>query len=509
MGELFAGYGGLGMGVAEVLDVELAWVSEIDKGPSKILEHRFPDVPNLGDITKIDWADVEPVDVLTGGFPCQDVSAAGKRAGIRPGTRSGLWAQFAYAIDQLRPSLVVIENVRGLLSARAHSDVEPCPWCVGDDPDGALRACGAVLGDLADLGFDADWIGVPASRVGAPHGRWREFFAAYPRGIRRPAGWPTVSREAHGGRPSPDAAGCGDASVKVLPTPTTRDWKDGGPNENVPVNALLGRAIWALLPTPRAGDGEKGGPNQRGSSGDLMLPSAVTHLLPTPTSMDSRASGGNPDTTGTHGTTLTDATARRPQDWGQYAAAIHHWEQLTRPAPAPTELSAKGTPRLSARFSEWMMGLPDGWVTDVLGITRNEALKALGNGVVPQQAAAGSAAAARAGGRRMTILHDSPRVLTRGECRIDGCERPVKVLARQLCAGCYNRELRNGRLEPIEGNALTGGRWVNVRGVMRWAADEPASPDLWTTCAEVPQVARRPVEKSVRFPRRPQEVRVA
>jgi DNA (cytosine-5)-methyltransferase 1 len=74
--------------------------------------------------------------------------------------------------------------------------------------------------------------------------------------------------------------------------------------------------------------------------------------------------------------------------WGQYAAAIHRWESLTRPAPAPTEIGPKGNPRLSAAFSEWMMGLPAGWVTDVPAITRNEALKALGNGVVPQQAAA-------------------------------------------------------------------------------------------------------------------------
>lgn len=75
-------------------------------------------------------------------------------------------------------------------------------------------------------------------------------------------------------------------------------------------------------------------------------------------------------------------------DWGQYAAAIHRWEALTRPAPRPTETGPKGNPRLSAAFSEWLMGLPAGWVTDVPGITRNEALKALGNGVVPQQAEA-------------------------------------------------------------------------------------------------------------------------
>lgn len=79
---------------------------------------------------------------------------------------------------------------------------------------------------------------------------------------------------------------------------------------------------------------------------------------------------------------------RNPERWGDYVAAIARWEHvLGRPAPEPTQTSSKGNPQLSARFVEWMMGLPAGWVTDVPGITRNEALKALGNGVVPQQAA--------------------------------------------------------------------------------------------------------------------------
>jgi len=142
-----------------------------------------------------------------------------------------------------------------------------------------------------------------------------------------------------------------------------------------------------LLPTPRATDGTKGGPNQRGSSGDLMLPSAV-NLLPTPTAMDSRSSDGNPDTTGTHGTTLTDATVRQPARWGEYEPAIRRWEAVTRPAPEPTKLNAKGNPKLSDEFDEWLMGYPKGWITDVPGVTWNEALKACGNGVVPQQAAA-------------------------------------------------------------------------------------------------------------------------
>jgi DNA (cytosine-5)-methyltransferase 1 len=101
IGSLFSGYEGLGMAVQSVLGGDIAWVSDIDPGACKILAHRYPDVPNIGDITTVDWSAVEPVDVLTGGFPCQDVSSAGKRAGLHTETRSGLWAQMARAIDEL------------------------------------------------------------------------------------------------------------------------------------------------------------------------------------------------------------------------------------------------------------------------------------------------------------------------------------------------------------------------------------------------------------------------
>ena len=204
----------------------------------------------------------------------------------------------------------------------------------------------------------------------------------------------------------------------LLPTPTTRDYK--GHNQRGDETCLTG----ALMPTPRATDGTKGGPNQRGSSGDLMLPSAVT-LLPTPTAQDAAASGGSTPSD----VTLTDATVRTrmgtipnerllptpavadmqggrkhrsgarsdelllngiaaANQWGIYADAIARWEALTRPAPPPTQPSKKGTPQLSPAFSEWLMGLPEGHVTGVPGLSRNDMLKALGNGVVPQQAAA-------------------------------------------------------------------------------------------------------------------------
>jgi DNA (cytosine-5)-methyltransferase 1 len=176
------------------------------------------------------------------------------------------------------------------------------------------------------------------------------------------------------------------------------------------------------MPTPRATDGTKGGPNQRGSSGDLMLPSAVA-LLPTPDANADkyRINGDSQQSKSLAGMArreeISPARHSRPHicdsgigyhpdrrwpcntlallsenhalRWGDYAAAIARWEHvLGRPAPAPTQTSAKGNPQLSPAFVEWLMGLPAGWVTDVPGITRNEALKALGNGVVWQQAEA-------------------------------------------------------------------------------------------------------------------------
>jgi site-specific DNA-cytosine methylase len=178
-GSLCSGYEGLGLAVQAVLGGELAWVADNDPGASAILAHRFPSVPNLGDITEVNWAAVEPVEILTAGFPCQDVSCAGGRAGLREGNRTGVWAYVARAINELRPSLVVLENVRGLLSAGADSDLELCAWCLGEaGTEHALRACGAVLGDLADILYDARGTVVSAADAGAPHRRERVFIVA-------------------------------------------------------------------------------------------------------------------------------------------------------------------------------------------------------------------------------------------------------------------------------------------------------------------------------------------
>ena len=199
IGSLFSGYGGLDLAVEHVFNAETVWFSELDEPVARVFSRHWHDAPNLGDITAIDWTRVEPVDILIGGFPCQDVSTVGKRAGLAPGKRSGLWAHMAAAIDALQPEWVVIENVRGLLSSPATRPpaerddherrnpgdatrgdatlrgMEPDPWHLGDSTTRPLRALGAVLGDLADLRLDARWIGLPASLVGAPHHRLRIF----------------------------------------------------------------------------------------------------------------------------------------------------------------------------------------------------------------------------------------------------------------------------------------------------------------------------------------------
>ena len=164
VGSLFSGYGGLDLAIQSLWpDAHPAWFVEFDKHPSAILARHWPNVPNYGDITAVDWAAVEPVDILTGGFPCQDLSVAGKRAGLRPGTRSGLWAHMAYAIDQLRPALVVAENVRGLLIERwEHTIDRPAPSPTEPGRDGRPRLSPAFVEWM--MGLPAGWVtdsGIP------------------------------------------------------------------------------------------------------------------------------------------------------------------------------------------------------------------------------------------------------------------------------------------------------------------------------------------------------------
>ncbi len=175
-------------------------------------------------------------------------------------------------------------------------------------------------------------------------------------------------------------------AVQLLPAPAARDSKGYGPADLERNDPNLS-ALPLLLPTPRATDGTKGGPNQRGSSGDLMLPSAV-NLLPTPRTLDASGIKTSQRAKDLHGSSDSFGDVVEKASWGEYEPAISRWAALTRPTPDPTKPNSKGNPKLSDEFDEWLMGLPAGWITDTPGITWNETLKACGNGVVPQQAVA-------------------------------------------------------------------------------------------------------------------------
>ena len=158
VGALFAGIGGIELGLERTGYFRTRWFVENNEFCQQVLKKHWPDVPCYGDITAIDFRTLPPVDVLTGGFPCQDISVAGRGAGIREGTRSGLWFHFARAIGILRPKYALIENVPML----------------------ARRGLDIVLANLAEAGYDAEWFDLRASDFGAPHRRERIFIVAYP-----------------------------------------------------------------------------------------------------------------------------------------------------------------------------------------------------------------------------------------------------------------------------------------------------------------------------------------
>ena len=161
VGSCFSGIGGLELGLEWTGGFETRWQIEIDPYASAVLKKHWPNVKRYGDITTIGGGDLEPVDVICGGFPCQDVSFAGARKGLE-GKRSTLWGEMFRLVCEVKPRWVVAENVPGLLSS----------------DDG--RFFGNILRDLASAGYDAEWGVLSAAGVGAPHLRKRVFILAYP-----------------------------------------------------------------------------------------------------------------------------------------------------------------------------------------------------------------------------------------------------------------------------------------------------------------------------------------
>ena len=358
LGSLCTGYGGLDLAASAVFDVVPAFHAEVDPAAARVLEHRFPGVPNLGDITALDWTTVPRVDVLCAGYPCQPESLAGQRKGVDDAR--WIWPSVAQAVRVLRPRVVLLENVYGHLSL-------------------GFRA---VLGDLAELGFDAEWLVCAASDLGACHQRKRLFVLAWPadpEGDRRgegPVPAPTPRVE---GQPAHalGAAAADPDREPVRDEPVLEPRSGGAPDagDDRPQPAADPQGVGEREPADQA--------HPVAEDGQARPLARRRGLLPTPTA--SLARKGGPNGFYSDGTpTLTAAV--QPGRWGKYAPAITMHEHFAgRPQPPETEPDKNGKPRLSARFDEWVMALPDGWITDVPGINYNDALRLCGNGVIPAQ----------------------------------------------------------------------------------------------------------------------------
>ncbi len=415
---LCAGYGGLELGLHLAgFDVELSWYAEIDKGACTIMEANYPGVPNLGDLTLIE--DAPAVELVTAGFPCQPVSISGSRKGIDD--ERWLIHDVCKVASRVGAKWLFLENVGGLYSANGG------------------RALSQVVVALASYGFSAEWTCLRAADVGAPHNRLRWFCLAYADGGGYGAGQ-------DGGRVGRvDRRDAEQAQEREWSRAVFRDrgnqvaahpdfLRRKGPLQDG--NVQSGQSFSTDKVVANAND--SGRQQQRRTLSVSPEYNAAEHTgdhvgdqrEPTAFASDSVRVGQQPDNESgasaggqrkpkglaDSDSVVADTASRRRHEseqpgrvvsetvaarnapvvfdgrdssdltarFGQYADAIARWEPVVgRVAPNPTDDKR----RLNPEFVEFMMGLPEGWVTGPL-VNRGAALKALGNGVVPQQAAA-------------------------------------------------------------------------------------------------------------------------
>ena len=355
LGSLCTGYGGLDLACRDTLGTRTAWVAENDPHAAKVCRARFK-APNLGDIKTIDWTTIQPVDVLTAGYPCQPFSHAGKRRGADDPRH--IWPYIAEGVRHLRPRLIVLENVAGHLT----------------------KGFGEVVGTLAAMGYDATWGCVRASDAGGCHQRKRVFILATDTTNQRRE-WEWVARgRGDGPADRGDAARCPECGA--------------GWNSLIHQRHAHGWRTNAEVLADREAATDADGARLEGHGRPVERPRELTaaprdpsdhakvKLLPTPRAQNGEDRNQRPWVRpANQPQNLENALAHCLVDWGKYQQAITRWGTVIgRDAPPPTTDG-----RLSPALVEWMMGLPAGWVTS-LDMARSHQLKILGNGVVPQQA---------------------------------------------------------------------------------------------------------------------------
>jgi DNA (cytosine-5)-methyltransferase 1 len=300
IGSLCTGYGGLDLAVETFFNAEMVWCAENDKYASKVIEARF-NKPNLGDIKQIDWSSIEPIHILTAGYPCQPFSHAGHRKGEND--ERHIWPHILKAISILRPKFIILENVRGHLSLGFKE----------------------VLSDLAQNGYDAKWRIVRASDVGAPHQRARLFIIAYSNSEGLQRTWHKADDLTDGFTSNTNCDACEES---------------------------------------RRADREISTKSRGLQAGQDIGQARSEHRCSCKASCNTN---------------------------NQYQSYNREMSELGGRFASRCEMSMQDIPnalvddKLNAKFVEYMMGLPGGWVTD-LDLSRSQQLKMLGNGVVPQQA---------------------------------------------------------------------------------------------------------------------------
>lgn len=344
IGSLFSGgCGGLELGLERAGVGHVVWQCEIDAAARRNLARHWPGVRQYEDVKEMNGGNTERVDVICGGFPCQDLSFAGVGAGLA-GARSGLWFEYLRLVRELRPRFVVVENVPALVT----------------------RGLGVVLGGLAEAGYDAVWFTLRASDVGATHLRERLFIVAYcdvdgreKLRAREPGDGRDVRGEdgESGTEWRRDATGRNSNVGPVLgngdgPRLEGRGLRGCGRADERPVGAAGSEVVYS--------DGRGCGTSRGFGDGCEVGAWRDNSDLPPATQDTGDLAHDFPPGPGDH------------DGWRDYLARF--------PNRAPAVPNAKGAPSLNPSFVEALMGFPEGWTEG----TRSERLKQLGNAVVPQ-----------------------------------------------------------------------------------------------------------------------------
>ena len=344
IGSLCTGYGGLDMAVEAYFNAETVWTCEFDKHASKIIEERIGK-PNYGDLKTTDWASVEPIDILTAGYPCQPFSHAGLRKGVED--ERHLWPYIKEIIRQLQPSYVILENVRGHFGLGFRE----------------------VLGDLTSIGYDAKWKLIRASDVGAPHRRERLFIFAYPTSARcthsHTGDLQTRKSRVRGSNSNELANTSCQRCQNQLRTGKSNGTKQSYTNE------------YTHTHSERCSVGQDNCNEVQYQRQPQFVASGLVQTITTNSNSNTRTEPRGADSQ----LRAEGVGLRGGQDKGQTGAEFRFSLEMDKKAvPAPLDQG-----KLNVKFVEYMMGLPEGWVTDV-DLPRSQMLKILGNGVVPQQA---------------------------------------------------------------------------------------------------------------------------